>query len=346
LGIFHLWTHAGSGLGRWRPIAPALLLGLLVQPCFAADPTDDLVDHQPMKRRQQGILTGMPFMANIAPRTFVDDLGRKLYLAKAPNRIVSLAPSVTEMLFALGAGDQIAAVTDFCDYPAEARLKPRIGGLKPSLEAIIAAQPDLVLVPHAFLDPAVLTKLDEMKISTYVLQAKTLEDILTQLNQLGRMLNRSTAATDLVAGLRRRIRAVREQTQTLPRPKVLYVLNSHPLMTVGPGSFIHQLLDAAGAANVAATAAQPYPRISLEEVLAQNPDILMFPVGAAEGIPESEQAQWQRWPQLSAVRQHRLYRIDSELVDRPGPRIVDGLEQLARQIHPEAFPSPATAGRP
>lgn len=299
-----------------------------------------------MKRRQQGILTGMPFMANIAPRTFVDDLGRKLYLAKAPNRIVSLAPSVTEMLFALGAGDQIAAVTDFCDYPAEARLKPRIGGLKPSLEAIIAAQPDLVLVPHAFLDPAVLTKLDEMKISTYVLQAKTLEDILTQLNQLGRMLNRSTAATDLVAGLRRRIRAVREQTQTLPRPKVLYVLNSHPLMTVGPGSFIHQLLDAAGAANVAATAAQPYPRISLEEVLAQNPDILMFPVGAAEGIPESEQAQWQRWPQLSAVRQHRLYRIDSELVDRPGPRIVDGLEQLAKQIHPEAFPSPATAGRP
>ncbi|MFO0768868.1 MAG: hypothetical protein U0231_19285 [Nitrospiraceae bacterium] len=90
-----------------------------------------------MKRRQQGILTGMPFMANIAPRTFVDDLGRKLYLAKAPTRIVSLAPSVTEMLFALGAGEHIVAVTEFCDYPAEARLKPKIGGLKLSLEAIL-----------------------------------------------------------------------------------------------------------------------------------------------------------------------------------------------------------------
>ncbi|MBX3234769.1 MAG: cobalamin-binding protein [Nitrospiraceae bacterium] len=299
-----------------------------------------------MKRRQQGILTGMPFMANIAPRTFVDDLGRKLYLAKAPTRIVSLAPSVTEMLFALGAGEHIVAVTEFCDYPAEARLKPKIGGLKLSLEAIIAAQPDLVLVPHAFLDPTVLAKLDELKISTYVLQAKTLEDILTQLNTLGRILNRSTAATDLVAGLRQRIRAVREQTQNLTRPKVFYVLNGNPLMTVGPGSFIHQMLDAAGGANIAATAAQAYPRISLEEVLAQNPDILMFPVGAAEGIPESEQAQWLRWPQLSAVRQHRLYRIDSELVDRPGPRIVDGLEQLAKHIHPEVFRSSSRTGTP
>jgi iron complex transport system substrate-binding protein len=303
-------------------------------------------DQTTMKRRQQGILTGMPFMANIAPRTFVDDLGRKLYLAKAPNRIVSLAPSVTEMLFALGAGAQVVAVTDFCNYPPEAREKSRIGGLKPSIEAIIAMRPDLVLVPHAFLDPAVLAKLDELKIATYVLDAKSLEDILNQLTQLGRLLNRSADAGQLVAALRQRIRAVRDRTQDLPRPRVFYVLNSNPLMTVGQSSFIHQLLEAAGASNVGATSSQPSPRISIEEVLAQNPDILMFPVGSTEGIPESERRQWERWSQLTAVREHRLYQIDSELIDRPGPRIVEGLERLARQFHPEAFSSTVSAGAP
>jgi iron complex transport system substrate-binding protein len=304
-------------------------------------------DHEmTMKRRQQGILTGMPFMANIAPRTFVDDLGRKLYVAKAPTRIVSLAPSVTEMLFALGASEQVVAVTDFCNYPPEAQSKARIGGLKASIEAIIAMRPDLVLVPHAFLDPAVLAKLDELKIATYVLDAKSLEDILSQLNQLGRLLNRSVEAGRLVAELRQRIHAVRERTQSLPHPKVLYVLNSNPLMTVGQGSFIHQLLETAGASNVAAASPQPYPRISIEAVLAQNPDILMFPVGDTEGIPKAERAQWERWPQLTAVREHRLYQIDSELIDRPGPRIVEGLERLARQFHPDAFQSATSAGVP
>ncbi len=317
----------------------------MAEDCRAGDARSQ-DDHATMKRRQQGILTGMPFMANIAPRTFVDDLGRKLYLAKAPVRIVSLAPSVTEMLFALGAGDHVVAVTEFCNYPPEATTKPRVGGLKPSIEAIVALQPDLVLVPHAFLDSAVLVKLDELKITTYVLHARSLEDILGQLNTLGRLLNRSAAAAELVAGLRQRIQDIRARTQPLPHPRVLYVLNSNPLMTVGPGSFIHQLLKAAGGINVAASSSQPYPRISLEEVLAQNPDVLLFPVGPSEGIPESEQAQWQRWSQLSAVRDHRLYRIDSELIDRPGPRIVDGLELMARQLHPDAFPaSPSPTSR-
>ena len=114
-----------------------------------------------MARRQQGILTGMPFMANITPRTFVDDLGRKLYLAKAPTRIVSLAPSITEILYAIGLRDEIVGVTEFCDYPPEAKQKPKIGYAQPNIEAIVLLEPDLVLAPRAFLRADLLAKLEQ-----------------------------------------------------------------------------------------------------------------------------------------------------------------------------------------
>jgi iron complex transport system substrate-binding protein len=295
-----------------------------------------------MKRRQQGILTGMPFMANIASRTFVDDLGRKLYLAKPPDRIVSLAPSVTEMAFVLGAGDRLIAVTDFCDYPPEAAHKPKIGGTRPSLESLVTLKADLILSPRAFVDPALVDKLERLKISVYVMEATTVEDVLSHLHTLGRMLERAPAATQLVADMRRRIQHVKERVATLPRPRLLYVLNSQPLMTVGPGSFIHQLIELAGAENVGAVTGQAYPRISMEEVLKQNPDVIIFPVGDAESIPEPEQHQWQRWHGMTAVRTRRLYQVDSVLVNRPGPRIVEGLERLAGLLHPDPPDSPSS----
>ena len=130
-----------------------------------------------MKRRQQGILTGMPFMTNLTSRTFIDDTGRKLYVATPPTRIASLAPSVTEMLFALGADEQVVAVTDFCDYPPGAARKPKIGSTKPNIETLVALKADLILAPRAFIDSTVIAKLDSLKIPTYILEAKTIEDI-------------------------------------------------------------------------------------------------------------------------------------------------------------------------
>ncbi len=120
--------------------------------------------HHVMKRRQQGILTGMPFMTNLTSRTFIDDTGRKLYVAIPPTRIASLAPSVTEMLFALGADEQVVAVTDFCDYPPEAGRKPKIGSVKPNIETLVALKADLILAPRAFIDSTVIAKLDSLKI--------------------------------------------------------------------------------------------------------------------------------------------------------------------------------------
>src|SRR5690242_4413042 len=150
-----------------------------------------------VKRRQQGILTGMPFMANITPRTFVDDAGRKLYIAKPPTRVISLAPSITEMLFALGLDGQIIAVTEFCNYPAAALSKPKIGYARPNLESSVALRPDLIVAPQEFVRADTLAKLDELKIPVFMLEAKTVEDIMLQIQSLGKIFNR-TSVSDTV----------------------------------------------------------------------------------------------------------------------------------------------------
>ena len=291
-----------------------------------------------MKRRQQGILTGMPFMANITPRTFVDTQGRKLFLAKAPIRVVSMAPSVTEILFALGLDEHVLAVTAFCDYPPEARRKIRLGGTNPSVEQIVALKPDLVLAPQDMVQPDLLQNLDRLKIPTFVMQTAQLEDVLGEIQLMARVFERGQAGDELVAKIRQRIAVVKERTKSLTRPRVLYVLNTDPLQTVGPGSFIHQLIEAAGGENIAAETSTAYPRFAIEEVLARDPELIIFPVGAEEGIPDEEQQSWRRWTILSAVKHNRMAQVPSVLVDRPGPRIAEGLELLAQAIHPEAFP--------
>ncbi|MCH7567019.1 MAG: cobalamin-binding protein [Nitrospirae bacterium] len=290
-----------------------------------------------MKRRQQGILTGMPFMANLAPRTFVDDLGRKIYLAKPPTRIVSLAPSITEILFAIGLDEQIVGVTQFCNYPPQAKAKPKVGYTRPNLETIVALQPHLILAPREYLRADILDKLEQLKIPVYVLEAKTVEDIFSHIRTIGRMVNRSEAADSLAAETRRRVSDVKSRTENLTRRRLLYVINTHPLVTVGPGSFIDHLIELAGGSNVAAHAPTPYPRLSMEEVLKGDPELILFPVGGAEGIPESEQELWRRWTTVSAVKHGEFHHINPDLLNRPGPRIAEGLETLARIIHPEGF---------
>jgi iron complex transport system substrate-binding protein len=289
------------------------------------------------KRRQQGILTGMPFMANVATRTFVDDLGRKIYLARPPVRIVSLAPSITETLFAVGLDQEIVGVTPFCDYPAQAKGKAKVGYASPNIETIVALKPDLVLAPREFMRADILTKLEQLKITTFILDAKSIEEIPSHVQTLGRIVDRTQEADRVATGIRQRFAEIKARMEPLARPRVLYVLNTTPFITVGPGSYIHQLIELAGGANVAAGARAPYPRLNLEAVLKEDPQILVFPVGSAEGIPESEQKQWQRWTSMSAVKQGRFHTVSSELLNRPGPRIVEGLEALARIIHPEVF---------
>jgi iron complex transport system substrate-binding protein len=307
----------------------------------------DEADGSVMKRRQQGILTGMPFMANIAPRTFVDDSGRKLYFAKAPRRVLSLAPSLTEMLFAIGLDEQIVGVTNFCNYPPAAAGKPKVGYTQPNLESLLALSPDMVAAPGELLRADVLAKLEALKVPTFIFEAKSLEHVLAHIHTLGRIFERSTAADALTRHMRERIAEVSLRVQTVERKRVLYVLSSHPLITVGPNSYIHQMIELAGGINVAAGTSGAYPRLSMETVLEKDPEILVFPVGSTESVPEHEQQTWKRWTGLSAVQHHRLHVVSSDALNRPGPRVVDGLEQLAQVIHPEAFSTDhPTSSRP
>ena len=306
---------------------------------FPEDPTH-------VKRRQQGILTGMPFMANITPRTFVDDAGRKLYVAKAPQRVVSLAPSITEMLFALGLDEQVVGVTEFCDFPAGAAAKPKIGYANPNLESLIALRPDLIVAPREFHRANVLAKLDELKIPVFLLEATSLENIFSHIHQLGRIFDRSPAAQAMTQAMRQRMAEISGRAEHLPRTRVLYVINSQPLITVGPGSYIHQMIGLVGGINIASGASSAYPRLTMETVLREDPEILIFPRGSVETVPRSEQQEWRRWTTLTAVQQNRLREVSANALNRPGPRVMEGLEELARVIHPEAFSSGATTAQP
>jgi iron complex transport system substrate-binding protein len=288
-----------------------------------------------VKRRQQGILTGMPFMANIAPRTFVDDLDRKLYLAKLPKRIVSLAPSITEILFAIGLDEEIVGVTDFCNFPPAALTKPKVAYSHPNLEALIALEPQLVLAPPSFLRADLLAKLEQLKIPTFVLESKTVEGIFGHIQLLGRMVGRAQEANAYTAVMRKQLANLTKRVEGRPRPTLLYVLNSEPLITVGPGSFIHHLIELAGGRNAAERANSPYPRLTMEEVLMQNPDILLFPIGEYEGIPQAEQDRWKRWDTLRAVQEGKLFQVQSDLLNRPGPRVIEGLRDLVKLLHPD-----------
>lgn len=296
--------------------------------------TDD--EKSSMTRRPQGILTGMPFMTHVSARAYVDDAGRRMYFAKSPTRIVSLAPSITEMLFAMEAGDQLVGVTDFCDYPPEALKKPKVGYSNPNMETLVALQPDLVVAPNDFLKPDVIAKLDQLKIPVFILADKNVEGIFVHIQTLGRIVGRSSKADTVAMQLRQQVAAIQQRIHGRAPVRTLYVLNSQPLITVGPGSFIDQVIGMAGGINIAAKTGTPYPRLSMEAVLQEDPEALVFPVGKAEGISESEQQAWRQWSTMTAVKKDRLHQISADWLNRPGPRIAKGLESLAAVLHPSS----------
>ncbi|MDH4305754.1 MAG: helical backbone metal receptor, partial [Nitrospira sp.] len=211
---------------------------------------------------------------------------------------------------------------------------------------IIALRSDMVLAPKDFLRPDLQAKLEQLKIPVFVLDAQTVEDIPLQLHTLGNIFEKTAVANEVTQRLRQRMAELKLKVETVSAKRVLYVLNSQPLISVGPGSFIHQMIGLAGGINVAAGAGIAYPRLSMETVLKEDPEVLIFPSGEVETVPRSEQQQWRRWESLSAVKHQRFHEVSSSLLNRPGPRIIEGLEQLARAIHPELFDSTAKPLQP
>lgn len=270
-----------------------------------------------------------------------DQSGRVVKLVKIPERIISLAPGNTEILFALGVEDKVVGVTDYCNYPPEAKEKPRMGGFStPNLEKLVAASPDLVLATSIH-QKMVVPRLEEMGIPVVILNPKTLDEILGSISLVGRVTGKEKEASGVVAGMRTKIKSVTDKTDNLlqtQNPRVLYITWYNPLMTAGLGTIQDELIQKAGGINIA-RGLSGQANISLESVIAANPEVIIAGVGMGTG--NDAPLQFARTdPSLTntdAVQHNRVYAVDVDLAGRSGPRITDALEQFAEFIHPELF---------
>jgi iron complex transport system substrate-binding protein len=269
--------------------------------------------------------------------SITDQTGQTLTLAAAPTRIVSLVPSATEILFAIGAEDRLVGVTDFCDFPPEARRKPSVGGMiSPSLEALVALKPEVVIATAAGNRQETFTQLRRLRIPVFAVGADSLAETVQAVERLAELAGRREAAATVVGELNRRIRAVAERVAPFSRPRVLYVLWPEPLIVPGHGALISDLIAVAGGDSVTASRAEAYPRYSLEAAVAKTPEVILLASHSSRQTPMARET-WERFGSLPAVKAGRVHWVNGDLVHRYGPRVVEGLELLARLIHPEAF---------
>jgi len=276
-----------------------------------------------------------------------DDAGRTVELPKTPERIISLAPSNTEILFALGLGSKVIGVTDFCDYPPEATAVEKVGGIEPNLEKIVALKPDLILAIGGSPVTAsiagnveLLNKFDELKLNVLILSPTDLESVLADIKLVGQATGMEEAAEQLIAEMQKKVDDVVAKTKNATqRPKVFYELDAtDPAkpFTPGPGSWHDTFITMAGGVNIAANARAQWAQLSAEEIVAQNPDIIIL--GDANwGVDAAAVKTRPGWGAIKAVQEGAIYPIDDNLLSRPGPRLADGLVALAKIIHPELF---------
>lgn len=267
-----------------------------------------------------------------------DMLGRRVVVPLVPARIVSLAPSMTEIVYALGAGDRLAGVTQHCDFPREAAMKPKIGGIyTPNFEAILTLEPDLVLATSEGNREEHIRGLEEFRLPVYVVRPIDFETVLESIDRVGRLLGRDAEAARLVGSMRRQADEVARATRGMPRPRVLYVLWGNPLIVPGRNTLITDLIRRAGGDSITGEEPLPYPRFSVEEALARRPERIVL-AQHGEASVDARLREWQHLTLLPAVRRGRIHGIDGDLVHRPGPRVVEGLRALARLLHPESVP--------
>ena len=276
---------------------------------------------------------------SLSSRELIDELGRHVDVPQNPRRIICLAPSITETVFALGRGADVIGVTDYTEYPPEARLKTTVGGLvDPSTEKIISLHPDLVFATREINRRETVEGLERLGISVFVIEPQGLKGILASILDIGKALNCSREAEALVRQIDEKRRQVAARVEGLPRPKVFVLIWHDPVVTAGSKAFITEVISAAGGESATADIPQAWPRISLEEVLRRSPDFLLLVKGSHQGVTLDELKQRAGWNRLKAVQQNRVIYTDERL-EHSSPLVFDALEDLARKLHPEAFES-------
>jgi iron complex transport system substrate-binding protein len=279
-----------------------------------------------------------PSAAQPARVEVTDEAGRRVSVPALAQRIVSLAPSLTETLYALDAQERVVGVTDFCDFPPEAKQKQRVGGpVNPSLEQIVALKPDLVLATKSLNRRETVDALEQLGVPVYATAPATVEDVIRSVQRLSELIGAPRDGETLAAGLRARLENLKRLLQGRTARRVLFVVWADPLITIGRKTFLADALGYAGADSIV-DVPQEWPRLSLEEVVRLQPEYLVFADSHSES-PEARAAQLIErpgWRGLDAVRARRVA-VVSDALTRPAPRMVDAIEQLARQLHPAAF---------
>ena len=274
------------------------------------------------------------------PGTYTDDMGRAVAIDQAPQRIVSFGPSITEILFALGLEEKVVGVSNYCDYPEAAKLKAKVGdAFNPSLERIVELEPDLVLTLK---QEQLNRELDALGIKFMVLDPEDIDGILGDIELVGEITGTEKKAEELIEDMQDSISQVIALVEDAPEVRVFFIVDATDLTlpwTAGTGSFIDALITMAGGENIAAKAQGAWVQFSLEQIVSADPEVIVIqtmtggiPTVSKEGLEEHPV-----WGEMTAVKQGKICFINGDLVSRPGPRIVQGLEEMAKIIHPELF---------
>ena len=269
-------------------------------------------------------------------REVTDETNRRGHVPLHIDRIVSLAPNLTEIVYAVGAGDHLVGDTEYCDYPAEAKQVAKVGDtMHPSIERIIALKPQIVLVSTASQLEAFTKQLDEQKITVYVTNPRNLDEVFRSIETLGELFGEHDRAANLVSDLRQRATAVDDALKPAKPVRVFYQVSGEPLYTIGRESYLTDLVRRAGGNSVTADVPGAFPRYSDEAALAARPEAIILPTGGSMGTANANVAVPLK--NSPAVLNNHIYKINDDHLSRPGPRLVEGLEEMARALHPEAF---------
>jgi iron complex transport system substrate-binding protein len=277
-------------------------------------------------------------VSHAATLKFKDEVGRDVTFAFPPKRIVSLAPNITEILFSLGLDEEVVGISIHCNYPEKAKSKPRVGSyISLDFERIISLNPDLIIATGAGNTKEMVDRLERLGFPTFVIFPKRFDDVIQSIRLLGQVVAKEKKALSMTELMNKRKGKIIGLTRELSRPKVFLQIGDSPIVTVGKGSFADDLIHLAGGENVAGNDREMYPRLGMEEILKRAPEVILISSMKPGGDYERALREWKRWTTIPAVKQGRIHLIDSDLIDRPSPRIIDGLEEMARLIHPKRF---------
>lgn len=301
------------------------------------------------KRRSIGI--GMLFLVLVMvmtikvvagdfPVTVVDDLGARVTLEKKPDRIISLAPNLTELLFALKLNEEIVGVTSFADYPEEALYKTKIGTiLEPNIEKIITMKPDIVFAA-GINKMEIIEKLKNLGIKVVGFNPQTINDVFLVIKKAGQLTGKNDRARELVTDMYIELSQIQDMVDKVlenrSRPKVFYEIWSDPLYTAGDNTFIDDVIKIAGGINIGANARGSWPQYSIEKLLLENPDIyISSPHSAPYKVTVESIKERENYQNIKAIKNNRVYIIDQNIISRPSPRIIEGLKKFVKAIFPE-----------